>query len=161
MLSKLLRVLGFVWAAPCTFAGLVYVAFCAAMKWYDFLGARGDALVWKVNMSKSPLWLQNFWAHWGGHTLGNVIVVRDMPDETPRGAIILNHELIHTKQCMRLGIFQPLIYLGCYLGAKVGCDYADPYYDTIFEIDARRGAGQIVDIPGTVQRLQAQAQKKI
>jgi hypothetical protein len=54
---------------------------------------------------------------------------------------------------MRLGIFQPIMYGLNMLAIKVGCPGSDPYYDNCFEIDARRSAGQVIDVVGVTQKL--------
>jgi hypothetical protein len=147
------RVLGFIWAAPVTVVGLAYVTLFTAIGWYTRLGRHGDALVWQVNDKKSPRWLNYQWRRWCGHTVGNVVVLKYSPD-TDRGRVILNHEQEHVHQCMVLGAFQPICYWITYLALKA-CRHAHPYYDNPFEVDARRAAGQIVDVVGAVKRAYA------
>ena len=71
---------------------------------------------------------------------------------TPRGKIVLRREQEHVHQCMVLGVFQPILYGLNYLTIKIACRHSDPYYSNSFEIDARRAAGQVVDVEGALAR---------
>lgn len=144
------RVLGFIWAAPVTVVGLAYVTLFTAIGWYSRLGKHGDALTWQLNDKKAPDWLKKKWQRWGGQTIGNVVVLKYSPD-TDRGRVTLRHEQEHVHQCMTLGVFQPVLYGLAYLGLLC-CRHAHPYYDNPFEVDARRAAGQVVDVVGAVKR---------
>ncbi len=152
------RTLGFIWAAPLTLAGLVYVAVFAAAGWYKSLGWHGDAAVWQFVPDKSPSWLASMWQRWAGQTIGNVVVIKHNVD-TDRGRIVLRHEQEHVRQYMTLGIFMPIIYALAWLGLKLS-RYSHPYYDNPFEIDARRSAGQVIDVIGAIARAQASGQLK-
>jgi hypothetical protein len=143
------KYLGFIWASPVTALGLAYTSLFQALGWYEWKGIQPTALVWRVK-HPLPKILSKFWNGWRGHTIGNVVVLNTDNDVNDR---VLRHELVHTRQYMRLGVLHPLVYLICLAAAKFGCDDCDPYYDCIFEIDARRSAGQIVDIRGAVNRL--------
>lgn len=153
------RVLGFIWAAPVTVLGLAYVALFTAFGWYRSLGLMGDALVWQLNADKAPKWLNDVWSRWAGHTVGNVVVVR-YPVDTDKGRVTLRHEQEHVHQGMVLGIFLPILYGLAYVGLRF-CRYSHPYYDNPFEIDARRAAGQIVDVVGAVRRAYATGRLKL
>lgn len=151
-MTKFLRLFGFMWALPLSLLMLAYVLLFSALGWYNFIGVREKiGLVWFVNESKAPGWLNQFWDGWAGHACGNVIVLKY--DLTNRyGQITLKHELEHVRQCMKFGVFQPLLYALVYLTIKIGCRNSNPYFSNIFEVDARRGAGQLVDVEGTVKR---------
>lgn len=153
------RVLGFLWAAPVTVAGLAYVALFQALGWYSSLGRHGDAWAWRLNPDSAPAWLNKAWVRWGGHCIGNVVVLKYGPD-TDRGRVTLRHEQEHVRQCMALGIFQPILYGLAYLGL-LACKHAHPYYDNPFEIDARRASGQVVDVVGAVKRAYATGKLKL
>jgi hypothetical protein len=153
------RVLGFIWAAPVTVVGLAYTLLFAAAGWYSSLGRHADALVWQLNADEAPPWLNKAWSRWGGHCLGNVVVLKYSPD-TDRGRVTLRHEQEHVHQCMTLGIFQPILYGLAYLGLMCS-RHAHPYYDNPFEIDARRAAGQVVDVVGAVKRAYATGKLKL
>lgn len=149
-MSKLLRILGYVWSAPVTVFGLIYALLFNVFGWHKFHGVEGDALVWLVNAEKAPVWLMNLWKNWGGHAIGNVVVLKTSPVERP---VTLVHEQKHVDQCMRLGVFQPIIYGLCWLAIKLGCPGSNAYYDNCFEIDARRAAGQVIDVEGTMKKI--------
>ena len=143
------RVLGFAWSSPVTAIGLLYVLPLWALGWYTYLSTTGDALVWMLSDS-SPGWFKKLWSPWVGQTIGNVIVIRFKPD-TDRGRVALKHELHHVKQFMKLGVFLPVLYALAYAGLCT-CSHAHPYYDNPFEIDARRAAGQVIDVVGALKK---------
>jgi hypothetical protein len=150
MWDKLKKYLGYVWASPVTLFGLTYVGIYTAAGWYKWHGMIDDALVWTVNNEKLPPWLAGYWSRLGGQASGQVVVLKNHPGIKP---VTLKHELKHVDQTMRLGIFWPIFYYGSMLAIKWGCPGSDSYYDNPFEIDARRHAGQIVDIVGMKNRI--------
>ena len=149
MWDKFKKILGYIWASPVTFVGLTYSGLFRLAGWYKWIGRKEDALAFRVNQD-APTWLTKLWKKWSGHAVGNVIVLNVDPDSKPT---VLQHELVHVRQCMRLGIFQPIIYGISYLGIKFGCESSDPYFSNPFEIDARRSVGQVVDVEGVLKRL--------
>lgn len=149
-MSNVLRLLGFVWAAPITVLGLAYALLFNMLGWYKWVGVSDNALVWKVNPT-APGWLLGWWKPWGGHTIGNVVVI-NFCMSADHEAQVLVHENQHVLQCMRLGVFQPIMYGLCMLAIKVGCKNSDIYFDCVFEIDARRGAGQLIDVVGEMKK---------
>lgn len=150
MWDKIKKYLGYVWASPVTAFGLAYVCLYTSFGWYRWYGIEGDSLVWVVNNEKLPNWLLEYWKRLNGQASGNVVILKYPPDA--RG-MTLRHEQKHVDQAMRLGIFWPLFYYGSKLGIMLGCPGSDPYFDNPFEIDARRAAGQVVDVVGMVKRL--------
>lgn len=149
MLSKAKKFLGYLWGAPVTLVGLVYVLPCWGLRWYRWTGVHGDGLTWRVDHERSPSWLKRYWSSWAGHAIGNVVVLNQAPEDSP---VTLKHELKHVDQVMRLGVFQPLVYGLSFLAIKLGCPGSNPYYSNPFEIDARRYAGQIIDIEGQLKK---------
>lgn len=143
------KLLGYVWASPVTVAGLLYAGVFHALGWYQWHGRVEDGLVWRTS-SKSPEWLSKLWKNWAGHAIGNIVVLNCDPSKK---TLTLQHELVHVRQCMRLGIFQPIIYAISSVGIYLGCESSDPYWTNPFEIDARRTVGQIVDIEGALKRI--------
>lgn len=156
MWNKVKKVAGYAWSAPVTVVGLVYTSIFQLIGWHDWIGVRDDALVWRVS-SSVPQWLGTLWKPWSGHTIGNVVVLNVDPEEQPK---VLLHEMVHVRQCMRLGVFQPLIYGLAYLGIKFGCEASDPYFTNPFEVDARRAVGQVIDVEGALKRIR-NAKKKV
>lgn len=151
MWSKLKKCLGYAWASPVTAVGLLYASACHAIGWYRWVGVKEDALVWQVT-NKSPMWLLKLWSAWAGHAIGNVVVMNVNFVTKPK---FLQHELVHVRQCMRLGVFHPIIYGITYLAIKLGCETSHPYWDQVFEIDARRAVGQPVDVTGAMKKIGA------
>jgi hypothetical protein len=92
------------------------------------------------------------WENWAGHCIGNVVVVK-LNVNSPRGQIVLKHEQEHARQCMALGIFQPIVYVTCYLVIKFAFNESHPYFSNPFEVEARRVAGQPVDIEGLSKKI--------
>ena len=148
MWDKIKKMLGYAWAAPVTLAGLSYAGLFTALGWYKWHGKIEDGLVWRVG-DKSPEWLKKLWKTWSGHAIGNVMVLNVDPLKKTQ---VVQHELVHVRQVMRLGIFQPIVYGICWLAIKFGCESSDPYFSNPFEIDARRTVGQVVDVEGALKR---------
>lgn len=146
------RLLGFAWAAPITLIGFLYVTLLSLVGWYRRAGTFGDALVWVVDTSRCPGWVYRR-IHACGQTFGNVVVMLAAPS-TDRGKVMVRHVQEHVHQCMVLGVFQPLLYSLVWVGLTFS-RHAHPYYDNPFEIDARRGADQVVDIIGALRKLKA------
>lgn len=154
MLSQIKKSLQVAWASPVTLVGLVYVSVLWALGWYEWVGLRGDALVWHVRIERCPTFLREKWKNWAGQTIGNVVVLKyDL--STERGNITLRHEQEHVHQCMVLGPFMPILYGLNYAMIWVTCRHSDAYYDSPFEIDARRAAGQVIDVVGLIEKLHA------
>lgn len=158
-MNKIKQYLGVLWASPITLVcALFYVLPFVALGWYKSLGVIGDALVFVTNFDKMPNFLQKAWSKWAGHTLGNLVVMKNLDITNKQHMTTLTHEMVHVRQCMLLGVFQPILYGACILAGKVlqKCigDY-DAYYDNPFEIHARRVAGQVVDVVGYVKKLTA------
>jgi len=143
------RCLGYAWSSPVTLIGVVYTSVFQALGWYRWHGVRDAAAVWIVE-DDSPSWLLSLWKRWAGHTVGNIVVLRNAPEKNDRA---LQHELVHVRQCMRLGVFQPVLYALSSLGIWLGCESSDPYWSNPFEIDARRSVGQTVDVEGVMSRI--------
>lgn len=126
---------GIVWSLPITLlCFLFYVGPAWALGWYKYVGTRDLALLW-LWTDKVPGWLKKLWGPLWGTTMGNMIVMRYDPDAEFHAMKVLVHEQRHVAQCMRFGIFQPIIYWICSGAANLLWD-VDPYHDNIFEIDA-------------------------
>lgn len=157
-MAKLLRVIGCVWAGPLTLVGLLYVASFSLLGWYVALGRCGDALVWQTT-DKMPTSLKRAWGPRSGHTFGNVIVLHaDL--NTHHGNVALRHEQEHVVQSMTLGPLYPVLYLAAYLGLCC-CQHAHPFWDHPFELDARRAAGQAIDVIGALKKAVADGKIKL
>jgi len=153
---KLRTILGIVFASPVTLVTLLfYILPFTALKWYKYEGWYGVdrhanpnsplalAPVWTVQLERCPGWLVKYWAKWGGHCVGTAVVVKNEPGSSKKADITLAHELHHVDQMHRFGFFQPVLYVLSSLCAKVAGE--DAYIMNVFEMSARRVAGQIVD----------------
>ena len=129
--------------------GVTYTSLFSILGWYKWSKVEGDSLVWATSLENCPTSVKNFWASWAGHAIGNVVVMNEKYLDKPK---YLMHEQKHVDQMMCLGIFQPIIYGLCYLEIRLGCQGSHPYYDNPFEVDARRHAGQIIDIVGMAKK---------
>lgn len=147
----ILFIIGFIWALPITLVSLIFhIIPLWALGHYCYAGWTGLAFRFNVKPKINRFLgnqVHNHWSGWSGHALGNTIVMRSNRKTT------LIHEHEHVIQCMRLGIFMPIFYVLYWLIAKFGVRNLHPYYDNPFEIDARRKAGQLIDITGASQRL--------
>lgn len=145
MKSKLSLALGMIWASPITLVCFVfYVLPCWAMKWYEYIGYHDIVWAWKIR-EEAPEWMHKLWKGWAGHCVGNIVVVIERPEKSQYAGVIMTHEQQHAVQCMRLGVFQPIMYFLNKLVIRYACKNSHPYFDNPFEIDARRGAGQVID----------------
>ena len=155
-MKKFLLILGIIWASPVTLAQFLYVAPLWILGHYRYAGWTGLAWRWNVRPRSNRLgrFIAKRWQRWGGQAGGNIILIKSDRD------ITVKHEHEHVRQCMRLGIIQPILYALFWLTAKVALRHADAYYDNLFEIDARRAANQLIDITGTVKRLKEEAEKR-
>lgn len=146
MAAKFRFFLGLLWAAPITVACfLLYVVPLWSMRWYEYVGFHELAWVWKLR-EDAPDWLHRRWKGWAGHAFGNIVVVVEKPNISRYTWVILTHELQHVRQYMRLGVLQPIMYFLTYFAIRWACKNSHAYYDNPFELDARRGAGQTVDV---------------
>lgn len=137
-------VIGIAWASPVTLVSLlVHIIPMWALGGYEYVGRRDKALVWalKSTVPRHMRWLKEKWKGWSGHCGGNVIVLREHPSKW-NSSKTLAHEQVHVRQVMTLGVFHPVIYALCYVAIKLCCPRLDPYYDGVFEVSARREAGQ-------------------
>lgn len=148
-MNKAKKILGYVWASPITAAGLAYSCVFWCLGWYKWAGIHGDGMVWQTK-KEMPSWLVRLWKNWAGHAVGNVVVLNRDPAKDPT---TLNHELVHVRQCMRLGALQPVIYAISSFGIWAGCETSNPYWSNPFEIDARRAVGQRVDVESAIAKL--------
>ena len=139
-----MKYVGYIWAFPVTLFGAIYVLLFTLFGWYKFVGIRNVAFVFSVT-DRSPRWLLNLWQGWYGHTVGNVIIMFS-DDDTALSRHTLIHELEHTRQCMLLGPFQPILYGLFMLVIWIALPMISPYWMNPFEIAARKSANEKIDI---------------
>jgi hypothetical protein len=127
--------------------------FFVALRWYRFECTSEYALIFSTVPDRLPTWLRDRWAAWGGHTIGNAIVLNNVSQGSHAWDKLIKHESQHCIQAMRGGVFWLVAYLLNILFIKWMCAHSDSYYDSVFEIDARRAAGQTIDVVGVKQRM--------
>lgn len=142
MLSNAFKnIIGFLWALPITLVGFVYALLLRALGWYEWCGIYNWCFVWCLDEERVPAFFKKWWSTWGGHCVGCVIVLHDYPQFTTDTT--LRHEQEHAAQCMRLGVFQPILY-ALILFVMMVLKNVDSYRCHPMEIDARVAAGQQV-----------------
>ena len=134
--------LQWIWALPITVWGFLITL--------PFL-ALGQLRVVRLNdlvlemVSVEGRWYERTWMKkWAGFCTGAVIVYRHDYVGSERTE---KHERQHAKQCYWFGIFQPIAYFSHCLFIWFFQKNKHAYLDNWFERDARRAAGQPVDIP--------------
>jgi hypothetical protein len=162
---KVRQIIGIVIALPVTMLTVCfYILPFWLMGWYRYAGWYGKnkkandksplgiAPVWILNLKKCPAWLLGMWSGWAGHCVGTAVVLSgDLT--TKRDQITLNHELHHVDQMHRLGVLQPMLYLISSVTAWLA---GEKFYESnLFEVAARRAAGQIVDPQSFIQGYSA------
>lgn len=144
-------VLGMLWCSPITILGGISAGLCSLLGWIDYSGWIGHAWFFVINKERMPKFLIHAMKN-DGHCIGNIILMKQLPNVSKQTQITASHELARAEQYMRLGIIFPLAYEFCSIVNKIGCPRND-FYDNPFEIDARRAAGQIIDVSGMVKKL--------
>ena len=139
------KTLIYIWAGLYIAAGHIYVRTFRLFGWYRFVmkietvGTPLLAHVYTPVFEKCPKWLYNAWHKgFGGHTVGNVIVVTRIHDTE-----LINHELHHVTQYARLGLLFLPIYLCGYLASWAAGEHA--YAMNPLEVAARRSVGDVID----------------
>jgi hypothetical protein len=146
---KALRILGCLWASPLTILGLVYALVLNMVGWIKWYGVAGNALVWVHN--KPPKWFLSRWKRYRAKSFGQIVVLRTNPNHDVKSPS-LPHELIHVNQMMIFGIFYPFIWFMNWIVISL-LSNSNTRYDSPFEIDARRGAGQFIDMTGLTNKI--------
>ena len=150
------RALGFIWASPISVIGLSITCLATLVGWCRWHARHGDAFVWVIS-DDAPKRIKDAFFRRGGATFGNITIVRNEPNTYVR-ALTLRHEQEHVVQYMRLGVFQPVAFAIAYVCLAFTRN-GHPFYDNPFEIDARRAAGQVIDVIGVAKRLSDKKRK--
>lgn len=91
-------------------------------------------------------WHVRLWRDWQGWA-GPMVLIRRSSMEPDAVNRTRKHELRHCWQQFILGIFHYLAYAIESLYIWFWCKHLHAYLDNYFERDARRAAGQLVDVP--------------
>jgi len=138
------HVLGFFWVLPVSILGWVFIGILAALRQIENIEVQNDlSFVW--DLKNSGFFYKYMEGKWFGFAVGNSEIVADAPD-TERGIRKLKHENRHVKQQYALGVFFFPVYVVESLRLFFFHKDKHAYLDNWFERDARKHAGQIVDI---------------
>lgn len=163
MLNKAKKIFGILWALPITFLMFLYVTPFWISGDYAYIGWNGISWLWlfrpQDKRSRFRDFLEKSWGNKRARSAGNIVIIKaHRPGKWSK--IIEQHEIAHVNQAMMFGIFYPFFYFLFWLLAKLVFKNAHPIYDNLFEIDARRFAGQIVDVQGTIQKIERLTKEK-
>lgn len=151
-MSKIKKIIGYIWAGPLTVLGFVFVlffGFLCAITWH---GIENGCLIWRLRASSGRI--GRFLLTFSNRSFGHVIIIANRLNlKTPLGQKVFLHQLQHVHHAEVLGIFYPICFFMLWIIIKLACKNSDPFYSNPFEIDARRGANQFVDIEGFVSKL--------
>jgi hypothetical protein len=109
------------------------------------------ALRWRLVSKRS--WYAKAWQDWYGVGLFCQIIHRDEADTDDDAYVAetIHHEMRHVLQWVILGLLFPVLYVLHFAWLLVveslkAAPERHPYLDNWFERDARRAAGQVVDV---------------
>jgi hypothetical protein len=142
MCRWLALIFGNIWMLPNTIVSGLYLGVFALLGWVRF--ARFTR--WAIVLYVPPgCWLSRRGMEgWNGWASGVFIIVRDDRKNHPT---TIKHEERHVLQQMVFGILQPILYILASVFVFMFMPSKHSYFDNPFEIDARKAAGQLVDIP--------------
>lgn len=142
------RALGFFWALPMSLLGWIFGLLLLVLRQTEFP---------KVQENWTFIWDLTNWGWffkkamdargWVGFSIGNNIFVKDV--DGVRWKRTLDHETAHCYQWFSLGLLFPLVYILESVRVYFLEKKLHSYYDNCFEIEARKCAGQPVEIPRT------------
>ena len=151
------RILGVFWALPVTLVGVLLALLPVAMGWYEREGVHDSSFVFSQS-THVPKWLHRIFTSSGSFTIGNTIVL-EHPIASIRGRVALKHELVHAQQWRVFGVFFPLVKL-LFWAMMLPLKNVHGHYDSPLEVDARRAAGQPIDVVGALDRIAKKMEKK-
>ena len=146
---KFLYVLGYWWCFPNTLLSFIFYV-CPMVVAGQITNSK------KVGVSSTETiiqWLEPVEGSWldkrykyGGQAMGAFVLLnRNLTDKQRKRIMI--HEETHVLQQYALGIFQPVVYVLASVFIYIFMPKKHSYYDNPFERQARKRAGQIVNIP--------------
>lgn len=137
-----LRIFAGIWSFPTYFLALMFIIF--PLRIAGQIKSRG----WKEGardfVLKPGSFLFRKTKQWRGMSVGWFIFYRDEAAYADRQIRI--HERQHLRQQLILGIFQWIFYLLMSVVIWISCHTLHAYMANPFELDARRAAGQKIDI---------------
>lgn len=154
-MKKLLRTIGFIWLLPMTL--IVWLFYVLPLMWKDlkFVGW-ADLFVAHFTVKSKHSWYAKVWREWLGWSGPCVVVTRDAVEEWPElpsseiekaNQRTLKHELRHANQQFVFGPLHYPLYGLMSLWIWFFVKWKHAYLDNPFERDARKAAGQRVNVP--------------
>jgi hypothetical protein len=113
---------------------------------YTFEGFAGPFARFKLATKDVEPWHAKMWRGWGGIGSYGFMCYIEHSDPASLARVIV-HEGTHCWQFVILGLLQPILYIANVLFIYFFLRKKHPYLDCWFERQARRRAGQQVDIP--------------
>lgn len=145
-MKKILYLFGFLWSLPVSVFGWLLGLFLLVTGQVErFWVTEKLEFVWDMeddgNFFKNAFAKRGFW----GMSLGNNIFIKDKDDVRHKRSF--KHESRHCIQYYMLGIFHPIVYIIDSVCIYFFNTEKHSYYDNFLEIDARKTAGQPINIP--------------
>lgn len=138
-MSKLFRILGFMWLLPMTaIIWLFYILPLWVLGQTKHDGTL-DFLIAKFVLVDRGNWYSRAWKNWAGWSGPCVVIYRKFDPSIAQQ--ILKHEYRHCMQQFVFGAFHYPLYVVLYIMLWAFTN-KNPYYDNPFEIDARKYAGE-------------------
>jgi hypothetical protein len=146
---KILRILGFVWVLPATvLVWTFYILPAWGLGWLTYGGSPTFLVaMFVVAKQRRETWYTRAWRDWAGWSGPCVVLLKEDPALNDAYRRTVAHELRHCAQQFALGLFFYPAYLFASLFVWLFLPGSHAYLDNPFERDARRAAGQQVDIP--------------
>lgn len=143
-MKTLFYLLGFLFCLPVTLAALVFVLLLFLFGQVSRLEFRRDlTLLWRLN---SDGFFYRSFTQWSGFSIGAHVFIFPCFDEEKNERTEL-HERKHCHQWYTYGLAFPVIYILESLRIFFFVKEQHSYYDNVYEIAARKYAGQQVHIP--------------
>lgn len=136
------------WGAP-LLMWLYPLGMMFLFKDFVFTGFAGPFVKYKLTTKDVEPWHAKLWKDWGGIGCYGFMCYKDRDDKSDDAWVTrtIVHEGTHCRQFLILGLLQPLLYLGHSGFIFFFQKSKHAYLDNWFERQARKRAGQLVDIP--------------
>jgi len=146
----LLNFLGFLWCLPWSVLMWVFgILFVVCWQISFVLPRKNLSVIWYIHYD-SFFYKFMEWRGYQGFCIGNnIFICPDGRDELVN-LRTLDHEQEHRVQFYKYGILFPFLYIFESIKIFFFNKNLHSYYDNVFEIAARKAAGQMVKIPKAV-----------
>jgi hypothetical protein len=146
-MEYVLLALGILWSSPVAIlAWVFYILPVWALGWIRL--SKRTGLIFEFVVTERNNWYGRAWSDWWGQALPHALIISY---DAPRGGYhyirTVTHEERHCYQWFLFGPLFPILYALASIGIWVFYPNKHAYLDNPFERDARKAAGQKVDIP--------------